>query len=96
MANTHTVVKGDTLWGIAEKYFGDGTKYKQLAAINGIQNPNLIYVGQVIKLSDSGGTSSTTSTNSNNPIITAFGEQSNAENTLFATWAWSKSHTASY
>lgn len=96
MANTHTVVKGDTLWGIAEKYFGDGTKYKQLAAINGIQNPNLIYVGQVIKLSDSGGTSSTTSTNSNNPIITAFGEQSNAENTLFATWEWSKSHTASY
>ena len=48
MATTHTVVKGDTLWGIAERYLGDGLKYKQLATINNIKNPNLIYVGQVI------------------------------------------------
>jgi lysozyme len=48
--NTYTVVKGDTLSGIAAKY---GTTYQQLAAINGIKNPNLIYPGQVIKLTGS-------------------------------------------
>lgn len=97
MATTHTVVKGDTLWGIAAKYLGSGSKYKQLAAINNISNPDLIYVGQVIKLSSDGsGSSSTTSTNSNKPTINQFGLLSNSDNTLFATWTWSKSNTASY
>ena len=45
---TYTVQSGDTLSGIAAKY---GTTYQKLAQINGIQNPNLIYPGQVIKLS---------------------------------------------
>lgn len=45
---TYTVQSGDTLSGIASKY---GTTYQKLAQINGIQNPNLIYPGQVIKLS---------------------------------------------
>lgn len=49
-AGTYTVKKGDTLSGIAAKY---GTTYQQLAAINGIKNPNLIYPGQVIKLTGS-------------------------------------------
>ena len=43
----YTVVKGDTLSGIATKY---GTTYQKLAAYNGIANPNLIYVGQQIKI----------------------------------------------
>ncbi|MGN0998138.1 MAG: phage tail tip lysozyme [Faecousia sp.] len=43
----YTVVKGDTLSGIAKKY---GTTYQALAAYNGIANPNLIYVGQKIKI----------------------------------------------
>lgn len=47
----HTVVKGDTLWHIAEKYLGDGARYPELAKINPqVQNPNLIYPGQVINL----------------------------------------------
>ena len=44
---TYTVQKGDTLSGIASKY---GTTYQELAKKNGISNPNLIYVGQVIKI----------------------------------------------
>lgn len=44
---TYTVVAGDTLSGIAAKY---GTTYQQLAAKNGISNPNLIYPGQVLKI----------------------------------------------
>lgn len=47
---THTVVSGDTLWVIAKKHLGDGSKYPELAAKNNIKNANLIRVGQVIKL----------------------------------------------
>ena len=46
-ANTYTVVKGDTLSGIAAKY---NTTYQELAKLNNIANPSLIHVGQVIKL----------------------------------------------
>ena len=46
-AETHTVKSGETVSGIAAKY---GTTYQHLAAINGINNPNLIYAGQVLKI----------------------------------------------
>ena len=67
-----TVEKGDTLWGIASTYAGGGINYKKLAAIpmNNISNPNLIYVGQVIYLTNeagSGSGSASTSTKSNKP-----------------------------
>lgn len=45
---TYTVQSGDTLSGIAAKY---GTSYQRLAQINGISNPDLIYPGQIIKIS---------------------------------------------
>ena len=44
---TYTIVRGDTLTKIANKF---GTTYQELARINGISNPNLIKVGQVIKV----------------------------------------------
>lgn len=101
MATTHTVVKGDTLWDIAQKYLGSGLKYKQLAAINNISNPNLIYVGQVIKLtsdggSDTGSSSGSTTTSTNKPTINQFGVSSVDDTLLFATWDWSKSNTENY
>jgi len=46
---SHTVVRGDTLWAICKKYLGDGSKYPEIAKLNGISNPNLIYPGQVIR-----------------------------------------------
>lgn len=86
-----TVEKGDTLTQIAVDYAGGYDKYKQLASINGISNPNLIYVGQKIYLtSSSGSSSSSASASSNKPIIKQFGLQSNTGRTLFATWNWSK------
>lgn len=94
-----TVVKGDTLWGIADTYLGSGTMYKKLATINNISNPDLIYVGQTIKLaadSSSSGSTKTPLSNTNRPIIKHFGEQSDNEGTLFATWDWAKDNTASY
>lgn len=48
---TYTVQKGDTLWNIAKKQLGDGSKYKELAALNNISNPNFLSVGQVLKIS---------------------------------------------
>jgi len=47
---TYTVKKGDTLWLIAKKYLGDGAKYKEIAKMNNIKNPNLIRPGQVLRL----------------------------------------------
>ena len=63
----YTVKSGDTLWGIAKKYLGDGSKCWNLAKLNNISNPNKIYVGQVITIKDvksSSGTSSSTSSSS--------------------------------
>lgn len=42
----YTVVKGDTLWGIAKKYYGNGNRYPEIAAANNIANPNIIHIGQ--------------------------------------------------
>lgn len=48
VAHVYYVVKrGDTLSGIASKY---GTTYQRLAQINGIADPNKIYIGQKIKV----------------------------------------------
>lgn len=46
--NYYTVQRGDTLAGIARRY---GVTVRYLVNLNGIQNPNLIYPGQLIKLS---------------------------------------------
>lgn len=43
----YTVKRGDTLSQIAAKY---GTTYQAIAAYNGIKNPNVIRVGQKIKI----------------------------------------------
>lgn len=43
----YTVVKGDTLSDIAEKY---GKTWKELADYNGITNPHIIWIGQKIKI----------------------------------------------
>lgn len=53
--STYTVQSGDTLSGIASKL---GTSYQTLASLNGISNPNLIYVGQVLQVTGSASTSS--------------------------------------
>jgi len=45
-AKYHTVVKGDTLWAIAQRYYGNGSRYPEIAKANNISNPNIINVGQ--------------------------------------------------
>lgn len=46
----YNVKSGDSLWAIAKKYYGDGSKYTEIAKANNITNPNLIYVNQKITL----------------------------------------------
>lgn len=99
MANTYIVKKGDTLSEIAERELGDWRKYTYLANLNGISNPNLIYVGQVIKLSGTAtaSTSSSSSTTSaKKATITHFNIQANTERDLFAIWAWDQPNTDHY
>jgi LysM repeat protein len=49
--STYTVVRGDSLSGIASRF---GTTSRNLMSINGITNANYIRVGQVLKLSSNG------------------------------------------
>ncbi|QUH18933.1 LysM peptidoglycan-binding domain-containing protein [Alkaliphilus sp. B6464] len=49
-AKSYTVILGDRLWDICQKQLGDGSKYKEIAALNNIEDPDLIFPGQVLKL----------------------------------------------
>ena len=49
LAEYYEVKVGDTLSSIASKY---GTTYQALAKLNNIENPNLIYAGQILKVKD--------------------------------------------
>ena len=43
---THIVKRGDTLWGLAKKYYGNGSLYPKIVGANPkIKNPNLIVDG---------------------------------------------------
>lgn len=45
----YTVVKGDSLWGIAQKLLGSGTRYPEIVKLNGLTS-NIIYSGQKLKI----------------------------------------------
>ena len=49
-SETYTVVKGDTLWSISVRAYGDGYKWSQIAKANALKNPNLIHAGNVLTL----------------------------------------------
>lgn len=94
-ATEYIVKKGDTLWSIAK---ANNTTVQKLADINGISNPNLIYVGQKIKLTGSSSTTpSTGSTSMKAPTITAIGLKSDTEDTILVIWKWdNRANTESY
>ncbi|MBB4304330.1 nucleoid-associated protein YgaU [Rhodobium orientis] len=48
----HTVAKGDTLWAIAEKHYGNGSKYAAIFEANRpmLSDPDKIYPGQVLRI----------------------------------------------
>ncbi|MGH3680757.1 MAG: LysM peptidoglycan-binding domain-containing protein, partial [Natronosporangium sp.] len=53
---THVVVAGDTLWDLAVRYLGDGTRWPEIHAANHdlINDPDLIYPGQQLHIPSPG------------------------------------------
>lgn len=49
-AKTYTVKAGDSLWKIAKLQLNDGSRYNEIATLNGITDPNSLKIGAVLKL----------------------------------------------
>jgi nucleoid-associated protein YgaU len=47
---SYTVVKGDSVWKIAVRAYGDGFQWVAIAKANNLVNPNVIVPGQVLTL----------------------------------------------
>ena len=47
---THTVARGEHLWGISEKYYGNGYNWPDIAQVNNINNPGIIVSGQELTI----------------------------------------------
>lgn len=45
----YEVKKGDTLWGIAKKFLGAGSRYNEIKTLNGLET-DLIFPGQKLKI----------------------------------------------
>lgn len=108
---TYTVERGDSLWWIASNYGSSiagnsiNAKIDTLVQLNGIKNRNLIYVGQVLRLSgsESGSSSSGSSgsTGQTQPVVNAFGLQaanttSGKNRAMYAAWTFSRANTKSF
>ena len=48
--NTYVVIKGDTLWDIAVRNYGDGYKWVEIAKVNNLSHPDLIHSGNSLVL----------------------------------------------
>ena len=51
-SNQYTIVSGDTLYGIAERFYGDGNRYMEIFNASSLRsgNPSLIYPGEVVTI----------------------------------------------
>lgn len=44
----YTIKQGDTLWDLADKNYGDGSRWKEIAKANKITDPRKLMIGQNI------------------------------------------------
>jgi len=61
-ASSYTVQSGDSLWVIAQKVYGDGSKYPLIAAANNITSATRLRVGTVLIIPSLAGGASPTAT----------------------------------
>ena len=115
---TYTVKRGDNLTKIARAYSASiagntlSAKINTLVSLNGIKNKNLIYVGQVLKLSG-GSASSSVSTGSTSssyakpatpqtkPVVDVVALQadnngSSKNRAVYASWTFNRAHTKNF
>jgi LysM repeat protein len=106
-ARSYTVQPGDTLYGISQRYWGNGKYWPALYRANQskISNPNLIYAGQVVTIpsgrhqassapapSTSGSSTSGSSTSaSSTPASTSAPSTADSASSASATWPSSRS-----
>lgn len=50
MSQQYTVKPGDTLYVIAEQFYGDGNQWQKIAQANNIQDPSQLQAGTMITI----------------------------------------------
>ena len=90
-ARSYTVQPGDTLYGISQRYWGNGKYWPALYRANQskISNPNLIYAGQVVTIPSGRHQASSA------PAPSTSGSSTSAPSTPASTWAPSTADSAS-
>ena len=48
--SAYSIKEGDNLWDISVRAYGDGFKWPELAKINNLENPDLIFADNVLKI----------------------------------------------
>lgn len=91
MADTYTVKKGDTLWGISRAH---DTTVDALVKLNNIKDPNYIVVGQVLKLK--GDPDEVKPNGSVIARIDVYGLQSNTDRSMYVSWTFDKDNVDYY
>lgn len=94
--NTVTVEERDTLSAIAAEYskkIGKTVTYQQIANWNNLSNPNLIRIGQVLKLSKSGSSSTSTTAAKTGLVVSGPGMLSTSNTEVMVSWTWNKEST---
>ena len=47
---TYIVKKGDTLWDLADKRLGSGSRWREIAKLNGVKDPRRLQIGTKLKM----------------------------------------------
>ncbi|RVN77725.1 LysM domain-containing protein, partial [Sinorhizobium meliloti] len=46
----HVIVRGDTLWDLAQSFYGSGTEWKRISSANGDPAPRALEIGRELEI----------------------------------------------